>query len=365
MEEDISLKKELAGTRDVVRRKYLDMKRDYIESDLARNAALEPIITPLKKLAAMEPTSIPPPGAMTPVRESTPMVTPKRLVKPSTIKKKLFTSPEPKRKLELGVIESWDAIQTPKRSSSDRYQFISKQKDATNQDKTVFVEDPDSNNESTSQSYFEDSQLVDAEMDESINLDPNVTSLYKDTLSGVYPGVGNNVKEYLEWQMNNHRGSDHTYGLKVSPEGFMLGDEIIFLNNDNIQLPDGSEYKATRGLLELLIKKQPDLTVVDEADMLSYKALLLKTNAHLQNYQAGGKINSTKGVKYVNIIRQLFPPKRGTAKTGGSNYIYWNNPNELVERLKLLVASKHAGHNNHDNEIISIIEELKESQYID
>jgi len=41
-------------------------------------------------------------------------------------------------------------------------------------------------------------------------------------------------------------------------------------------------------------------------------------------------------------------------------YIYWDNPNELCERLNLLVNSKIAGHTGHDAEIISIIEELRE-----
>ncbi|XP_066600146.1 putative leucine-rich repeat-containing protein DDB_G0290503 [Prorops nasuta] len=41
------------------------------------------------------------------------------------------------------------------------------------------------------------------------------------------------------------------------------------------------------------------------------------------------------------------------------DYVYWDNPNELVDRLKLLITSKNAGHTNHDNEIISIIEELQ------
>ena len=43
------------------------------------------------------------------------------------------------------------------------------------------------------------------------------------------------------------------------------------------------------------------------------------------------------------------------------NYIYWDDPNEIVERLQLLMASQHAGNNNQSNEIVSIIEELKEA----
>ena len=47
------------------------------------------------------------------------------------------------------------------------------------------------------------------------------------------------------------------------------------------------------------------------------------------------------------------------------NHVYWNDPNELVDRLRLLIASQQAGHNNHNNEIMSIIEELKEADIIE
>lgn len=44
---------------------------------------------------------------------------------------------------------------------------------------------------------------------------------------------------------------------------------------------------------------------------------------------------------------------------------FWDNPNELVDRLRLLISSTSVGHNNHNNEIISIIEELKEVNIIE
>jgi translation initiation factor IF-2 len=46
------------------------------------------------------------------------------------------------------------------------------------------------------------------------------------------------------------------------------------------------------------------------------------------------------------------------------DYIHWNDPNELVDRLRLLEASRQAGNNAHDNEILSIIEELYEAGII-
>jgi hypothetical protein len=48
-----------------------------------------------------------------------------------------------------------------------------------------------------------------------------------------------------------------------------------------------------------------------------------------------------------------------------TDYIYWDDPNELVDRLRLLMASKQVGNNNHQNEIMSIIEELKEADIIE
>ena len=35
------------------------------------------------------------------------------------------------------------------------------------------------------------------------------------------------------------------------------------------------------------------------------------------------------------------------------DYIHWDYPNEIVDRLRLLEVSRQAGHNGHDNEILS------------
>ncbi|KYM95352.1 hypothetical protein ALC62_14003 [Cyphomyrmex costatus] len=47
------------------------------------------------------------------------------------------------------------------------------------------------------------------------------------------------------------------------------------------------------------------------------------------------------------------------------DYVHWDDPNELVDRLRLLEASRQAGHNGHDNEILSIIEKLREAGLLD
>lgn len=45
-------------------------------------------------------------------------------------------------------------------------------------------------------------------------------------------------------------------------------------------------------------------------------------------------------------------------------YEYYDDPNELCERLQLLVSSQSAGNSNHDQEINSILEELRERNII-
>jgi len=42
-----------------------------------------------------------------------------------------------------------------------------------------------------------------------------------------------------------------------------------------------------------------------------------------------------------------------------TDYVYWDDPNELVDRLQLLAASYQAGNKSHTYEIMSILEELR------
>lgn len=48
-----------------------------------------------------------------------------------------------------------------------------------------------------------------------------------------------------------------------------------------------------------------------------------------------------------------------------SNYKWWSDPNMLISRLKLLLASQSAGHDGHQNEIASILQELRDADIIE
>ena len=86
----------------------------------------------------------------------------------------------------------------------------------------------------------------------------------------------------------------------------------------------------------------------------------------------------SKGYKYKNIIAPLMLGKKVgteinkrmdllrtmTLNDNKIDYIHWDDPNEIVSRLWLLEVSRQASHNGHDNEILSIIEELREAGLI-
>lgn len=44
--------------------------------------------------------------------------------------------------------------------------------------------------------------------------------------------------------------------------------------------------------------------------------------------------------------------------------MHWDDPNDLVERLRILMTSQHSEHTGHTKEIGSIVEELRESGVI-
>lgn len=170
-----------------------------------------------------------------------------------------------------------------------------------------------------------------------------------------------------------------TYGVRRDDKGELvigntpitfktIGKSTKLTFNDKI-------YDLTPGLKELLFENKPDECMIAEKDKLVYKDILVHTNAHKRGFVSSGQILGNSGKKYSSIIKPLFNEPGKTLKQGGSlkilkkyrpntDFVYWDDPNELIERLKILVASKNAGNTNHDNEIISIIEELKEAGII-
>ncbi|XP_051171026.1 uncharacterized protein LOC127287916 [Leptopilina boulardi] len=189
------------------------------------------------------------------------------------------------------------------------------------------------------------------------------------------------VNKYIYLLDHNRKQCiDTLYGVyKVKNGSLKIGNAPISFKDHLINVGD-KRFNITSGLLELLFKNKPEMSYISDGDMNNYKQILIISNAHRKNYSSSEPIRTSKTFKYVNIILKLFPhnetPKR-RSKSGTSlphfmiekksfqpDYIYWDDPNELVDRLRLLMASQAAGNPSHNNEIMSIIKELREAQII-
>ncbi|KYM95900.1 hypothetical protein ALC62_13452 [Cyphomyrmex costatus] len=197
---------------------------------------------------------------------------------------------------------------------------------------------------------------------------------------------------YMLLSGDREKAINHVHSVYLNENDTMLGDKRFDVDTNDFVIIDGVKYKGTPGLYELIFKRIPDDAIYTENDKLAYKSILLATNGHRRSHNADNPILGNKGYKYKYIIAPIVSSKiqvrtdipcalnneSGKRNGGGKgviplamtlndnkiDYIHWDDPNELVDRLRLLEASRQAGHNAHDNEILSIIEELREAGLI-
>lgn len=183
------------------------------------------------------------------------------------------------------------------------------------------------------------------------------------------------IQNYMMGVFRNSRHADHVFGPRFEVDQLMIGDGLLVFKPDGSFTIGNTEYvKPTRGLLDLMFRTDPK--GYSDKDLKVYKKILESTNAHRKEYRKDKPINSSRSKKYTSVISSLFSTKKpiaGTPKLGNglltkrlvkSTLTYWDDPNELIERLRLLEASRLAGNTGVKNEIYSIIEELKEAGYI-
>lgn len=201
---------------------------------------------------------------------------------------------------------------------------------------------------------------------------PIVTGDDGDVTRYVDSNFGPEVAPYIRDMIIFGKDFDHTYGVRQSGRGrWTIGKEEVTFGKDDSVTVAGETFQSTPGLLELIFKKSP-LSYTNE-DTDKYKRILDLTNAHRRNNQEDGPLIANRTSKYRDVVRVLFPTKKKGEKQGsglkfipdaGRSYVYWDNPEELVDRLQLLRGSREAGHTGHAREILSIEEELREAGYI-
>ena len=145
---------------------------------------------------------------------------------------------------------------------------------------------------------------------------------------------------------------------------FYIGNKAVVIIDNNIVVDD-EEYEGTPGLWELIVSKNPDDNIYTYDDYDNYARVMLKTNTlHRENNPNSNYPKSSKGQKCKRILRTIWD-NRGEYEGSGVVFLP-KDPNALLERLDLSIASKKAGNTGvKRNYQVSILDELKRQGVLD
>ena len=162
---------------------------------------------------------------------------------------------------------------------------------------------------------------------------------------------------------------DENFGISKKEGKYKIGSEDIIITNNDIFIEKHNKmFKGTDGLWNLIMSKNPKK--FDDKDYDKYKEFMIITKAlHINDdpknpYPKGNH----KDFKWRRILAPIWFGKKGglhklpkekEAYQGKGVVVIPSDPNALLERLDLLLASQEAGHTGVRNELVSICDELK------
>ena len=173
--------------------------------------------------------------------------------------------------------------------------------------------------------------------------------------------LGEIAEEYLK-----DPNRDKILGIRNVEGLYYIGNKQATIVDNNILIGD-EKFIGTPGLWELLMSKNPDNFTENDYD--EYEKLMVKTNALHKDYNPNNPYpRSSRSDKWY-LVSQIWANKEYTKKKEGYEgkgvVVIPSNPNALLERLDLLLASQKAGHTGVRNELVSICDELKRQGVLD
>ena len=167
---------------------------------------------------------------------------------------------------------------------------------------------------------------------------------------------------------------DETFGISKKGRNHYIGKTHVIIKNNDIFLPKYNEkFEGTPGLWELITSKNPQNFTDNDYD--NYEDLMIITNAlHRYNDEDNPHPKGNhKTYKWLNILRPIWYrkksriifPKKKEGYKGEGVVVIPSDPNALLERLDLVLASQEAGHTGVRNELVSICDELKRQGVLD
>ena len=179
----------------------------------------------------------------------------------------------------------------------------------------------------------------------------------------------------IAYEFLNKPLRDTTFGIGKEKGHHYIGNKhVIIDNNDIIIRENGERFEGTPGLWELIMSKNPKEKNYTGKDKDNYEDLMIMTNAlHHNNDENNSRPKSSGGVKW-KLLSPIWHRKKGGVYTfpkkkegyeGEGVVVIPSDPNALLERLDLLLASQEAGHTGVRNELVSICDELKRQGVLD
>ena len=171
--------------------------------------------------------------------------------------------------------------------------------------------------------------------------------------------IGEIAKDYLNMELR-----DKKFGIRKEKGHHYIGNKHVIIKNNDIIIPKtGEKLEGTRGLWELIMSKNPQN--FSDMDYDNYKYLITISNVlHRSDNPKNPYPKASGSFKWVYLLGPIWKNKKEKYQ-GQGVVVIPSDPNALLERLDLLLASQEAGHTGVRNELVSICDELKRQGVLD
>ena len=171
----------------------------------------------------------------------------------------------------------------------------------------------------------------------------------------------------------NKPNTDKTFGVRKEGKHHYIGNKHVIITRDDdiIIKEDGDRFFGSACLWGLITSKEPDKELIDwdKNDIKDYERLMIKTNAlHRLLNPKNPYPKSSNSKKWLGLLSPIWNKYKVMSSKkfdGKGTVIMSSDPNALLERLDLLLASQKAGHTGVGNELVNIWDELKRQGILD
>ena len=173
--------------------------------------------------------------------------------------------------------------------------------------------------------------------------------------------VGEIAKDYLNMEVR-----DKKFGIRKEKGHHYIGKTHVIIKDNDIIIPEtGEKLEGTAGLWELIMSKNPKNFT--DMDYDNYRYLITTSKVlHRGDNPKNPYPKASGSYKWLLLLRPIWfgwEPEKGYE--GKGVVVIPSDPNALLERLDLLLASQEAGHTGVKNELVSICDELKRQGVLD